>query len=90
MTPRPGRRGPRRVEWYEFAPVPSPEEQKVLLCALETALATEAKSAPASGWSSPQYRDGSSLRPGTRIWTAGEESEAPHQPAFPYPIRRRP
>jgi hypothetical protein len=76
------------VEWYEIRPAPTAEEQAVLLAALELALATEAKEVPASGWSSPQYRDGSSLRPGTRVWSSGEESHAPRQPAFPYPKRR--
>ncbi len=82
-------RGRRRVEWHEIRPQPTPEERKVLLAALELALATEAKEIPASGWSSPQYRDGTSLRPGMRIWAAGQESDAPKQPPFPYPVLRR-
>jgi hypothetical protein len=85
--PPPRRLG--RVEWYEIKPAPNSEEQAVLLAALELALATESKEIPASGWSSPQYRDGSSLRPGMRVWSAGEESQAPRQPSFPYPLRRK-
>jgi hypothetical protein len=88
MFPVPRRFG--RVEWYEITPAPTAEEHQVLLAALELALATEAKEIPASGWSSPQYRDGSSLRPGTRVWSAGEESHAPRRPGYPYPMRRRP
>lgn len=84
--PPPKRLG--RVEWYEIKPAPTARQEQILLIALEMALATEAKEIPASGWSSPQYQDGSSLRPGTSVWSAGEESQAPRQPSFPYPLRR--
>ncbi|CAN5873272.1 hypothetical protein BH23ACT12_BH23ACT12_00300 [soil metagenome] len=80
----------RRVECKDIKPPATPDELVVLMAALEQALATEAKEIPASGWSSPQYRDGSSLRPGMRVWTAGAESDAPKQPGFPYPVRRTP
>lgn len=75
------------MEWFEISPEPTSEEQEALLAALELALATEAKEIPASGWSSPQYRDGSSLRPAMRVWTAGQASEAPRQPTYPQPRR---
>lgn len=78
----------RRVEWKDIKPPPTPDELVILMSALEQALATEAREVPASGWSSPQYRDGSSLRPGTRVWTAGDESEAPRQPRLPTRVRR--
>lgn len=73
-----------RVDWNDIKPPPTPDELVVLMTALELALATEAKEIPASGWSSPQYQDGSSLRPGMRIWSAGGESESPGRPAFPF------
>jgi hypothetical protein len=76
------------VEWKDIKPSPTPDELVVLMTALEHALATEAKEIPASGWSSPQYRDGSSLRPGMRVWTAGGESDAPRQPSRPAAPRR--
>jgi hypothetical protein len=79
----------RRVEWRDIKPPPTPDELVVLMAALEQALAGEAREIPASGWSSPQYRDGTSLRPGMRVWTAGSESEAPRQPAYPYRRDRR-
>ena len=85
----PAHRSRRRVEELSIKPEPTPEERAILVAALELALATEAKEIPASGWSSPQYRDGSSLRPGMRVWAAGEESDAPKQPSFPRPARRR-
>jgi hypothetical protein len=83
------RRHARRVEWLSIKPEPTPTERIALMAALELALGTEAKEIPASGWSSPQYRDGSSLRPGMRVWTAGVESEAPRQPALPSKTGRR-
>jgi hypothetical protein len=83
------RRHGRRVEWLSIKPEPTPAEREALMAALELALGTEAKEIPASGWSSPQYRDGSSLRPGMRVWTAGSESEAPRQPLLPAQPRRR-
>ncbi|MEX0790369.1 MAG: hypothetical protein WD178_06290 [Actinomycetota bacterium] len=89
-VPQTSRRSRRRVEWRDIKPAPTPDELVVLMAALEQALGTEAKEVPASGWSSPQYRDGSSLRPGMRVWTAGNESDAPKQPGFPYPVRRGP
>ncbi|HEX2053025.1 MAG TPA: hypothetical protein VHJ78_04760 [Actinomycetota bacterium] len=76
-----------RVGWYEIRPEPTPAERRILLAALEVALATEAREIPASGWSSPQYQDGTSLRPGMRIWTAGDEADAARKPD--YPFRRR-
>ncbi len=85
----PAHRTRQRVEWLSLKPEPTAEERRVLMAALELALATEAKEIPASGWSSPQYRDGSSLRPGMRVWTAGSESEAPRQPVSPARPRRR-
>jgi hypothetical protein len=85
----PAHRSKRRVEWLSIKPEPTPEERQALMAALELALGTEAKEIPASGWSSPQYRDGSSLRPGMRVWTAGSESEAPTQPSYPSRSRRR-
>lgn len=88
MIPGSSRPGRPRVGWWQVSPPPTAEEEAVLLAALELALATEAKEIPASGWSAPQYRDGSSIRPGMRIWTAGQASEAPSQPAFPRPPRR--
>lgn len=87
-APAPLRRSKLRAHWHQITPVPTDEERRVLLAALELALATEAKQTPASGWSSPQYQDGSSLRPGQRVWTAGPQSESPTMPAFPYPVRR--
>ena len=79
----------RRIAHYEITPQPTPEEEKVLLAALELALGTEAREIPASGWSSPQYQDGSSLRPGMRIWSAEPESEAPTKPQAASPFRRK-
>ena len=89
MTPDHPASGPRRIGRYDIRPEPTAEEQRVLLAALELALGTEAREIPASGWSSPQYRDGTSLRPGMRIWTAGEEAEAPTKPQAPHPLLRR-
>lgn len=90
MSPEPASRSlKRRVDWRDIKPAPSPDELVVLMAALEQALSSEAKEVPASGWSSPQYRDGTSLRPGTRVWTVGGESEAPRQPGYPYRFIRR-
>ena len=83
-----GQRG-RRLAWQEIKPAPTPDEERILLAALEQALATEAREIPASGWSSPQYQDGSSLRPGMRVWSSGTEADALRKPGFPYPARRR-
>lgn len=88
--PNPAHRTRQRVEWLSINPEPTTEERRALMAALELALGTEAKEIPASGWSSPQYRDGTSLRPGTRVWTAGSESEAPRQPGSPSRMRRMP
>lgn len=79
----------RRLAWHEFKPEPTPAEERILLAALEQALATEAREIPASGWSSPQYQDGSSLRPGMRVWSADSEADALRKPDFPHPSRRR-
>lgn len=79
----------RRLAWHEIEPAPTPAEERILLAALEQALATEAREIPASGWSSPQYQDGSSLRPGMRVWSSGTEAEAMRKPDFPHPARRR-